>query len=60
MLKLAAPQRLAPGEAAAGGAVSARQIADRERAARPIITFASELDRILGGGVETGAITEFW
>ena len=69
-LKLAAPHRVAPpggaGAAGGGGAagaappLSARQIAERERAAKAIITFAPELDRILGGGVETGAITEFW
>lgn len=63
-LKLAAPHRVAGGgaggDAAASVAVSARQIAERERAAKPIITFAPELDRILGGGVEAGAITEFW
>ena len=58
-LKLAAP---AGGGGAAGAAValSARQIFEREAAAKRIITFAAELDGILGGGVETGAITEFW
>lgn len=59
MLKLAAP---ATGGAGAGAAtaLSARQIFEREAAAKRIITFAAELDGILGGGVETGAITEFW
>lgn len=61
MLKLGAPQVLGGAAAtAAGGATSARQLFEREEAARPIITFAVDLDRILGGGVETGAITEFW
>ena len=58
MLQLTAPRRVQGAEA--GGAVSARHIFDRELAARRIITFAADLDRILGGGVETGAITEFW
>lgn len=40
--------------------LSARQLCEREAAARPIITFAQGLDSILGGGVHTGAITEFW
>jgi hypothetical protein len=60
VLQLAAPQRVAPAAAAASHAVSARQLYAREQAARRIITFAAELDGILGGGVETGAITEFW
>lgn len=59
VLQLAAPQRVAPA-AAASHALSARQIFERELAARRIITFAAELDGILGGGVETGAVTEFW
>ena len=63
VLKLAAPQRVQPGGgggAAASHAVSARQIFEREAAAKRILTFAADLDGILGGGVETGAITEFW
>ena len=73
VLKLAAPQRVGPagqpgggggqagpGAAAATAAVSARQILEREESATRIITFAAELDAVLGRGVETGAITEFW
>lgn len=41
------------------GALSAKQILEREAAARRIITFCSDLDAILGGGVATGQITEF-
>jgi len=61
-LKLAAPTvgGAAAGAAAASAPLSARQIFEREAAAKRIITFAAELDGILGGGVETGAITEFW
>lgn len=60
-LKLAAPATGAAAAAAAAAApLSARQIFEREAAAKRIITFAAELDGILGGGVETGAITEFW
>jgi RAD51-like protein 2 len=32
---------------------------DREARARRIITFCSDLDAILGGGVPTGQVTEF-
>jgi hypothetical protein len=62
VLKLAAPHRVQPGGGGptASHAVSARQIFEREAAAKRILTFAADLDGILGGGVETGAITEFW
>lgn len=61
-LKLAAPTAGTAAAAATAASVplSARQIFEREAAAKRIITFAAELDGILGGGVETGAITEFW
>ncbi|KAL4428659.1 hypothetical protein ABPG77_009765 [Micractinium sp. CCAP 211/92] len=67
VLKLAAPHSVgqAGGRQAGGGAptstaaVSARQILEREESATRIITFAEELDAVLGRGVETGAITEF-
>lgn len=68
VLKLGAPHRVAPagdhphaagGAITAAAAVSARQILEREEAAKRIITFASELDQVLGNGVETGVITEF-
>lgn len=73
VLKLAAPHRVGPagqpgsgaglagsGAATANAAISARQILEREESATRIITFAEELDAVLGRGVETGAITEFW
>jgi len=41
------------------GAQSARQIYDREKFTRRIITFSSDLDKILGGGVAIGQLTEF-
>lgn len=61
-LKLVAPTAGTAAAAATAASVplSARQIFEREAAAKRIITFAAELDGILGGGVETGAITEFW
>ena len=63
VLKLAVPQHAAGpggGGGAAPAALSARQIFEREATASPIITFVPELDTMMGGGVETGAITEFW
>ncbi|PSC75198.1 Sodium hydrogen exchanger 7 [Micractinium conductrix] len=62
VLKLAVPQHAAGpggGGGAAPAALSARQIFEREATASPIITFVPELDTMMGGGVETGAITEF-
>ena len=58
VLKIALPGPRA-GAAALAGAQSARQMLDREARARRIITFCSDLDAILGGGVPTGQVTEF-
>lgn len=41
------------------GAVSAVDLYRTHLAARRIVTFSSDLDRILGGGVFTGQVTEF-
>ena len=41
------------------GAQSARQLYEIERTLSKIITFSSEIDAILGGGVPLGQITEF-
>lgn len=40
-------------------AVSARLLFEAERAQVRIITFSSELDRLLGGGIARGQVTEF-
>ena len=57
MLQLAAPA--AGPTALLCGALSARELYERERSSRRIITFCPELDGILGGGVAAGQITEF-
>lgn len=41
------------------GAVSAKNLLEKEQHSKHIITFSSELDKILGGGIHTGQITEF-
>lgn len=45
--------------ASCAGAVSAVDLYRTHLAARRIVTFSSDLDRILGGGVFTGQVTEF-
>lgn len=42
-----------------GGATSALELLEAQRSARRIVTFCSDLDRALGGGVSTGHVTEF-
>ncbi len=44
---------------ACAGAVSAVDLYRTHLAARRIVTFSSDLDRVLGGGVFTGQVTEF-
>ncbi len=56
MLKLALPNG---GTDPLAGGISARQLYEREKQLRRIITFCAELDVVLGGGVATGQITEF-
>ena len=55
-LKVALPNSDSDGLA---GAQSARQIYDNERSTKRIITFSPEMDKILGGGVAVGQVTEF-
>lgn len=38
---------------------SAREILDKEKRKRSLVTFCQDLDHILGGGIRTGQITEF-
>ena len=42
----------------ATGATTAVEILAREKANRKILTFCGDLDKILGGGIATGQITE--
>lgn len=58
MLKIA-QRRSGTGGDGCDGAVSARDLYDRERRLRPIITFCSGLDSVLGGGVAQAQVTEF-
>lgn len=39
--------------------MSARDIFEKERTQKSIVTFSMELDKLLGGGIRTGQITEF-
>ena len=41
------------------GAQSARDIFEKERARKVLVTFSMELDKLLGGGIRTGQLTEF-
>ena len=41
------------------GARSATELYEVQRHAKKVITFCSDFDRILGGGVCTGQVTEF-
>mmetsp|Transcript_18554 Transcript_18554/g.60451 ORF Transcript_18554/g.60451 Transcript_18554/m.60451 type:complete len:337 (+) Transcript_18554:212-1222(+) len=47
------------GEGRAAVGVSARELLDRERARRSIVSFCASVDDLLGGGVAPGEITEF-
>ena len=57
-LKVALPHSAAARDGALGG-VSAQALYAKESSARRIITFCSDLDAILGGGVAQGQVTEF-
>ena len=39
--------------------MSALDLLETQRSGRRIVTFCSDLDRALGGGVSTGQVTEF-
>lgn len=42
-----------------GKVMSARDIFEKEQQRKSIVTFSIELDKLLGGGIRTGQITEF-
>lgn len=42
-----------------GRVMSARDIFEKEQRQKSIVTFSMELDKLLGGGIRTGQITEF-
>ena len=56
---MALPHSSAARDGALAGGVSAQALYDKERNARRIITFCSDLDSILGGGIAQGQLTEF-
>ena len=51
--------RAAPLAASLPGASSAAALLRRERAETRVVTFVADLDRVLGGGVAPGQMTEF-